>query len=53
MIASGAEIILGGVSMKMPTVEKLRELKLNVYKVEPKTIDEVLSNILFARPNFR
>lgn len=46
MIASGAEIILGGVSMKMPTVEKLRELKLNVYKVEPKTIDEVLSNIL-------
>jgi iron complex transport system substrate-binding protein len=46
MIASGADVILGGVSMKMPTVEKLRELKLNVYKVEPKTIDEVFSNML-------
>lgn len=46
MIASGAEVILGGVSMKTATLEKLRELKLNVYKVEPKTIDEVLSNIL-------
>lgn len=46
LIATGADLVLTGVSMKAPTVDKLRELKINLYQVQPKTIDDVLANIM-------
>ncbi|WP_281890933.1 ABC transporter substrate-binding protein [Paenibacillus sp. YYML68] len=46
LLGSGAELVLTGVSMKAPTVEKLRELKVNLFQVQPKKIDDVLRNII-------
>ncbi len=45
LIGAGADFVLTGVSMKAPTVDKLRELKINLYQVQPKTMDDVLANI--------
>ncbi|MGG1552079.1 ABC transporter substrate-binding protein [Paenibacillus ferrarius] len=45
VIASNADIVFTGVSMKADTVEKLREMKVNIFKVEPKTLDDVIKNI--------
>ncbi|CAG7633282.1 ABC transporter substrate-binding protein [Paenibacillus allorhizosphaerae] len=45
LIASGADLVVTGVSMQLPAVEKLRGLKVNLFKLEPKTIDDVISNI--------
>ncbi|MDF2960882.1 MAG: transporter substrate-binding protein [Paenibacillus sp.] len=46
LIAANADIVLSGVSLKTPAVEQLRGLNVNVFKVEPKTMDDVMSNIL-------
>ncbi|PZE20379.1 cobalamin-binding protein [Paenibacillus xerothermodurans] len=46
LLAANADVILSGVSLNMPAVEHLRELKLSVFKVEPKTMDDVMNNIL-------
>ncbi|MVO98955.1 ABC transporter substrate-binding protein [Paenibacillus lutrae] len=46
IIASGAEIVFTGVSMKSESVEKLRAMNINVFKVEPKTVDDVIQNVL-------
>lgn len=46
LAASGADLVLTGVSMKAATVDKLRGLKINMYKVEPKSVDDVIANIL-------
>lgn len=45
LIASGANIVFTGVSMKADTVEKLRQSNINVFKVEPKTLDDAIANI--------
>jgi iron complex transport system substrate-binding protein len=45
IIAANADIIVTGVSMKNDSVNKLREMKLNVFKVEPKKVDDVLADI--------
>jgi iron complex transport system substrate-binding protein len=45
MIAANADVVFTGVSMKKDVVEKLREVKLNVFKVEPKTLDDVITDI--------
>lgn len=46
LIAANADLVMTGVSMNMTVVEQLRGLKVNLFKVEPKTLDEVMSNIL-------
>jgi iron complex transport system substrate-binding protein len=46
LLASNADVVVTGVSMKAPAVEQLRSLKLNVFKVEPKTLDDVMNNML-------
>jgi iron complex transport system substrate-binding protein len=46
LLASNADVVVTGVSMKTPAVEQLRSLKVNVFKVEPKTMDDVMSNML-------
>lgn len=46
LIAANADIVLSGVSLKVAAVEQLRGLNVNVFKVEPKTIDDVMNNIL-------
>jgi iron complex transport system substrate-binding protein len=45
LIAANADIVFTGVSMKNETVEKLREMKLSVFKVEPKKLDDVMADI--------
>jgi iron complex transport system substrate-binding protein len=45
MIAANADLIITGVSMKAETVEKLRALNLNVFKVEPKKLDDAIADI--------
>jgi iron complex transport system substrate-binding protein len=45
MIAANADFIITGVSMKPETVEKLRVLNLNVFKVEPKKLDDAMADI--------
>ncbi|TDG00432.1 ABC transporter substrate-binding protein [Paenibacillus piri] len=46
LIAANADVVLSGVSLKVPVVEQLRGLKVNVFKVEPKTMNDVMDNIL-------
>lgn len=46
MIATGADIIFTGVSMKKDAVEQLRGMNLNMFKVEPKTVADVMNDIL-------
>ncbi len=46
LIAANADVVLSGVSLKVAAVEQLRGLNVNVFKVEPKTIDDVMNNIL-------
>ncbi|MEW9699698.1 ABC transporter substrate-binding protein [Paenibacillus sp. SI8] len=45
LIAANAGVVFTGVSMKADTVEKLRAMNLNVFKVEPKTLDEAIADI--------
>ncbi|WP_141692728.1 ABC transporter substrate-binding protein [Paenibacillus pectinilyticus] len=45
VIASNANIIFTGISMNPESVEKLRAMNINVFKVEPKTLDDVINNI--------
>lgn len=45
LIAAQADIVFTGISMKADTVEKLRSLGINIFKVEPKTLDDVIANI--------
>lgn len=46
LIGTNADVVMTGVSMKTAVVDQLRGLKVNVFKVEPKTVDDVLNNIL-------
>ncbi|MBP1156809.1 iron complex transport system substrate-binding protein [Paenibacillus sp. PvR018] len=46
LIAANADVVMTGVSMNMAVVEQLRGLKVNLFKVEPKTVDDVMDNIL-------
>ncbi|MCS7460805.1 ABC transporter substrate-binding protein [Paenibacillus doosanensis] len=46
LIAANADLVLSGVSLKTAAVEQLRGLNINMFKVEPKTIDDVMNNIL-------
>lgn len=46
IIAANPDLVIGGVSMQEDVAEKFRSLELNLYKTEPKNIDDVLNNIL-------
>jgi iron complex transport system substrate-binding protein len=46
MIAAGADIIFTGVSMNKDVVEQLRGMNLNMFKVEPKTVADVMNDVL-------
>ena len=45
VIASNANIVFTGVSMSAESVEKLRAMNINVFKVEPKTLDDAINDI--------
>ncbi|MBD0380068.1 ABC transporter substrate-binding protein [Paenibacillus sedimenti] len=45
LIAANASVVIAGVSMKADTVEKLRTMNINVFKVEPKTLDDAIADI--------
>lgn len=46
LIAAKPDIVFTGVSMKEATVEELRKVGIQIFKVEPKTLDDVMNNIL-------
>jgi len=46
LIAANADVVLSGVSLPVPVVDKLRSLQVNVFKVDPKTVEDVMNNIL-------
>lgn len=45
MIAAESELVFTGVSMNEEAVKKLRDLGIIVFKTDPRTLDDVLSNI--------
>ncbi|CAH1212052.1 Vitamin B12-binding protein [Paenibacillus allorhizoplanae] len=45
VIASNASIVFSGVSMTAKSVEDLRAMNINVFKVDPKTVDDAMNNI--------
>jgi len=45
LLAAKADIVFTGVSMKAATVEELRKVGINIFKVEPKTFDDVVNNL--------
>lgn len=46
LLAANADVVLSGVSLPLPAVEKLRSLKVSVFKVDPKTVDDVMNNMI-------
>lgn len=46
VIATNANVVFTGVSMDATTVENLRKVNINVFKVDPKTLDDAMNNIL-------
>lgn len=46
LIAAKPDIVFTGVSMNEATVEELRKVGIKIFKVEPKTLDEVMNNIV-------
>ncbi|MCM3292552.1 ABC transporter substrate-binding protein [Paenibacillus sp. MER 180] len=45
IIKAKPDIVFTGISMKEPVVKKFRELGIKIFKVEPKTYDDVIKNI--------
>lgn len=45
VIAANADIVFTGISMKEESVKKLRDLGIKIFKVEPKTLDDIMKNI--------
>ncbi|AQT85565.1 ABC transporter substrate-binding protein [Paenibacillus larvae] len=46
MIAANVDVVFTGISTSKEDVEKLRESNVQVFKVEPKTLDDVMNNML-------
>lgn len=46
IIAANADLVIGGISMKDDVAEKFRALGMKLYKTEPKTVQDVMDNIL-------
>ncbi|NQX59333.1 ABC transporter substrate-binding protein [Paenibacillus qinlingensis] len=46
VIATNANVVFTGVSMDTASVENLRKVNINVFKVDPKTLDDAMNNIL-------
>ncbi|OPA76900.1 cobalamin-binding protein [Paenibacillus selenitireducens] len=45
VIAANADIVFTGISMKEESVKKLRDLGIKIFKVEPKTLEDIMKNI--------
>ncbi|HEY2495155.1 MAG TPA: ABC transporter substrate-binding protein [Paenibacillus sp.] len=45
IIASEADIVFTGISMSEEAVKKLRDLGIQIFKTDPKTVEDILSNI--------
>lgn len=45
IIAANPDIVFAGLSLNKKSVEKLTELKLNLFSVEPKTVDQTMDRI--------
>lgn len=46
IIASNADLVIAGISMKAPTVEEFRSLNVNLFKTDPENVEDILENIL-------
>ncbi|MGF7046756.1 iron complex transport system substrate-binding protein [Paenibacillus sp. DS2015] len=45
IIAAEADIVFTGISMSEEAVKKLRDMGIQIFKTDPKTVDDILSNI--------
>jgi len=45
IIASEPDLLIGGISMPDDAADKFRELNVNIYKTDPKNVEDVLTNI--------
>ncbi|WP_018756375.1 ABC transporter substrate-binding protein [Paenibacillus terrigena] len=45
VIGANADIVFTGISMKEESVKKLRDLGIKIFKVEPKTLEDIMKNI--------
>ncbi|GAB6988261.1 ABC transporter substrate-binding protein [Paenibacillus pini] len=45
IIAAQADIVFTGISMSEEAVKKLRDLNIQIFKTNPKTVDDVMKNI--------
>lgn len=46
IVGLNPDLVVTGISMPDEVVQKLRGLKLNLYKTEPKTLDDIMQDIL-------
>ena len=46
ILAANPDVVFAGLSLNKKSLEKLNELNVNVFTVEPKTIDQVMERIL-------
>jgi len=46
IIASNADLVIAGISMKAPVVEEFRSLNVNLFKTDPENVEDILENIL-------
>ncbi|WP_127584130.1 ABC transporter substrate-binding protein [Paenibacillus koleovorans] len=45
IIAANPDIVFAGLSLNKPSVDKLTELKMNLFTAEPKTVDQAIERI--------
>jgi iron complex transport system substrate-binding protein len=45
IIASNADLVIAGISMEDPVVEQFRALNVNLFKTNPKNMNDILDNI--------
>jgi iron complex transport system substrate-binding protein len=46
IIASNADLVIAGISMKAPVVEEFRALNVNLFKTDPENMNDILDSIL-------
>lgn len=46
IIASNADLVIAGISMKAPVVEEFRALHVNLFKTDPENMKDILDSIL-------
>ncbi|MFD2370980.1 ABC transporter substrate-binding protein [Brevibacillus sp. GCM10020057] len=46
ILSQSPDLVIGGISMEKPVAEKLKSLGMPVYVTQPKTLDDIMNNIV-------